>query len=285
MKIGIIILNYLAYQTTMNTIEAFLTQEHDGIDMKYIIVDNCSPNESYDKLREAYAKYSDIIVVKTEKNAGFANGNNFGYQELLKHMDPDFVIVSNDDILLPQPGLYRWIEECHKKYKFDVLGPDVYSINGKYHQSPMQRFTQDSSQCKKKVSELKKCYIKCKIKQILHCSKYSQPPQWENTLYKEFHDDHTLHGSFLIFATSYFQHFDTPFDPRTFLYFEEDILRVRCDKNGLRCVYDPTYKIHHLQAVSTNMIHKNPYKKEQARLKHLIKSMEVYTSILYEYID
>lgn len=282
MKIGIVILNYLAYKVTMETVDSFMKQDTAGNEIKIIIVDNCSPNESYEKLCEAYAENPVVKVICTEKNFGFANGNNFGYQKLLDDMKPDFVIISNDDILLPQDGLYRWIIECYNKYGFAVLGPDVYSVNGKFHQNPFPNASTDIGECKKDITKLKIAYLKCQIKKLLHYTKYSGVAQWENTFYTKIHDDMTLHGSFQIFSSKYFEVFQEPFDSRTFLYHEEDIVRLRCDKRGLCCVYDPNYQVHHLQAVSTKMAAKNGFQRDIARLSHLIASMKVYMKVIEE---
>ncbi len=282
MKIGIVILNYLAYKVTMETVESFMKQDTDGNEIKIVIVDNCSPNESYEKLCEAYAENPVVEVICTEKNLGFANGNNFGFKKLQEEMKPDFVIISNDDILLPQPGLFRWMIDCYEKYSFAVLGPDVYSVNGKFHQNPFESFTKDPKECKKEIEKLKKMYLKCRIKKLLHYTTYSGVVQWENKFYQEVHDDMTLHGSFQIFSSAYFKHYDLPYDPRTFLYREEDILRLRCDQKNLRCVYDPGYQIEHLQAVSTNMVHEDDNKKEVARFKNLLDATNVYLEVLNE---
>lgn len=282
MKIGIVILNYLAYQTTIETVDSFLKQDEDGHELLFVIVDNDSPNESYEKLCEEFSGNTMIKVIRTEKNLGFANGNNVGYQELVKYMDPDFVIISNDDIILPQPALYQWIINCYEKYQFAVLGPDVYSINGKFHQNPFPIATRSTKECKKDITNLKIMYLKCKIKSILHYTSYSGVPKWENLYYQEFHDDMTLHGSFQIFSSNYFKYYDLPYDSRTFLYREEDILRLRCEKNNLKCVYEPSYRIEHLQAVSTNMVHKEDNKKEMQRIKHLLDSTNVYLQVLNE---
>ena len=67
MKIGIVILNYLAYKITMKTVDSFMKQDPVSNEIKIIIVDNCSPNESYEKLCETYAKNSLVKVICTEK--------------------------------------------------------------------------------------------------------------------------------------------------------------------------------------------------------------------------
>lgn len=279
-RIGIVILNYLAYKTTMNTVSAFDMQDSEGYEIFIVIVDNCSPNRSFQELQKEYCGRSNVIVVKTEYNLGFANGNNFGYQELLHHMDPDFVVISNDDILLPQKGLFRWIEESSIKYQYAVLGPDIYSIYADFHQSPLKVFTTDEKKVKKRIFSLHVSLVKCYLKKLFHVIKPYQRPSWKNDFYKEFHDEMTLHGSFQVFSKLYFMDYTEPYDPQTFLYLEEDILKLRCDIKQLKMVYSPDYQVHHLQAVATNMINSTDYEKEIFRLQHRLRSMKVYLKIL-----
>lgn len=277
MKIGIVILNYLAYQVTIDTVNSFLEQDASNVEVQYIIVDNGSTNESYDKLLDIFGKYENIHIYKTEKNLGFANGNNFGYKKLLDHMKPDYVIISNDDILLPQPGIFKWIDECYRKYKFSVLGPDVYSLNGKFHQSPVENYSRSVKKCI--YDYLRNCYriLKLRIKQLLKVEVKYEHPSWNNEKFSEPSDKYTLHGSFQIFSGIYFEKYELPYDEATFLYMEEDFLKLRCEKYRLLMQYDNSYTVNHLQAVSTNLIADTNYKKHIFRFKNLNKSLIKYT--------
>ena len=275
-SIGVIILNYLAYETTIQTVNSFFSQNSDGFELFYVIVDNCSQNESYEELCNEYRGNSNVIVVKTNRNLGFAKGNNFGYEKLCERFSPDFIIVSNDDILLPQPRLFHWIVDSYEKYKFGVLGPDVYSVKGEFHQSPVENVTRNIKTLKKIMLKFQLQIVKCFFLHLIKTSNYSGVPTWENNYFRVFSDKLTLHGSFLIFSNNYFRFYKEPFDPSTFLYMEEDFLKLRCDKQNIKMIYSPSYQINHLQAVSTNMISKTPYKKEITRLKNRKKSLKLF---------
>ena len=183
LKIGVIILNYLAYKTTIDTVNSFLNQNSNGCQIEYVIVDNFSSNDSFEVLKKEYKLHSNIHVVKTDSNLGFARGNNFGYNELIKIINPDFVIVSNDDILLPKEGLYEWIEKAYKKYNFAVLGPDIYSIKGKYHQNPMNNFSTKRAICKKILKNFYRNYYSLKIRKLLGKKEINVYPSWKNNNY------------------------------------------------------------------------------------------------------
>ena len=104
-NVGIVILNYVSYDVTINCVEWFKKQNSTNVKTKIIIVDNDSPNNSFNILKEKFQEEKDVKVVKTDHNLGFANGNNYGYKKLLEFMSPDFVIVSNSDAYVEKPGL------------------------------------------------------------------------------------------------------------------------------------------------------------------------------------
>lgn len=279
-NIGIVILNYLAYDVTLKCVEYFKKQTVDNINVKIVVVDNSSPNASFDILKDKLSNYEGVKVVKTPKNLGFANGNNFGYKELCKDMEPDFVIASNSDAYVKNDGLYDWIIKNWRKYHFGVLGPSVYSVHGKFYQSPMENEERDRNKIFKTEIVISKNiavhYIKSKFANSE--SKVSNlTAKWENPFYNEVHFDKTLHGAFQIFSKLYLNKFNNLYDENTFMYMEEHILRIRCELLQLPMVYSPDYKIYHLQAVSTNSVSGNPYKKLVFREKNTLKSLRVYS--------
>lgn len=282
-KIGVVILNYLAYKATIDCIECFLKQEQKNLDMHIVVVDNDSPNESYSVLHEKYKDNNRITVVRTPKNEGFARGNNFGYDILKKIMDPDFVVFSNDDILLNDCGVFSWILSSFELYNFAILGPRVHSIYGKYFQSPLENYSQSKKECKRKYVDYMLLSAKLRVKIILKMnSKSLSEKRYKDSDYSTMTDKKTLHGSFLIMSRLYLDEYETPFDPGTYLYMEENILRLRCDKKGLLMLYLPDYEVSHLQSVATNMISSNQSKKDYTRVRNIMQSLKYYISILDE---
>ena len=57
--------------------------------------------------------FSNVVVLKTNSNLGYAKGNNFGLNYLDKHFSPEYVAILNNDIKLPENSL----EKLSKKYK------------------------------------------------------------------------------------------------------------------------------------------------------------------------
>jgi GT2 family glycosyltransferase len=118
---------------------------------------------------------------------------------------------------------------------------------------------------------------------IFHVHHSQKSVSWTNYYnINEVQIDATLHGSFLIMSKEYLSSFDKPFDPGTFLYMEEDILKLRCDKKNIAMVYSPEYEVQHLQAVTTNLIVKDYNEKMIFRIKNIRKSLKRYIQIIKE---
>ena len=75
-KVAIIILNYEAYHETEKCVKSIFDK---GLDVEgIVIVDNASSNESFSYLKRKYKSNKSVKIVKSNKNVGFAKGNNIG---------------------------------------------------------------------------------------------------------------------------------------------------------------------------------------------------------------
>lgn len=64
--------------------------------------------------------------------------------------------------------------------------------------------------------------------------------------------DALLHGCCIFFSPQFISKFDDAFYPGTFLYGEEELLYLKCQRNGLKSVYYPFITIQHIEDVATN---------------------------------
>lgn len=97
-ELSIIIVNYKKYELTERCIESILKNIGD-INYEIVVLDNCSPNNSYKKLKEKYNSYKNISVIKNEENRGFGDGNNKAvklskYKNILL-LNPDVVVLED----------------------------------------------------------------------------------------------------------------------------------------------------------------------------------------------
>ena len=85
-----------------------------------------------------------------------------------------------------------------------------------------------------------------------------------------------LHGACYILSRDFIQKREYLFFPKTFMYFEEDILHYDCGKLGLRMVYSPSLEVYHAEDVSTDATFKSQYSKEKFKLENMLKSITIF---------
>lgn len=128
-KIGVVILNYKTWSETVTLTDKLLAMNSPLFDLFIEIVDNCSPNESYEYLSARYKDLPNVEVSQSSVNGGFARGNNFGLRRLAE-IAPDYALVVNNDVLFEAEVL----EQCVKMYPLldrpGALAPIQYLPDG-----------------------------------------------------------------------------------------------------------------------------------------------------------
>jgi len=101
MKTAVLIVNYNGAGFLKECLESLLSQSMAPD--RIVMVDNGSTDGSADLVRE---KFSAVVVLRQEKNLGFAGGNNLGITWIMENLKPGFIaLVNNDTQAEPQ-----WLE-------------------------------------------------------------------------------------------------------------------------------------------------------------------------------
>lgn len=129
----VLILNYQSYEDTINYVGNL--QEQENIDLHILIIDNCSPNKSFDILKSRFQNIQNVEVIQSEKNGGYSYGNNFGLH-YLEQKNIDYILVSNNDIEIGDSLLlYKMIQEYKTLKNPAFISPIMY-VNGKKSSNP-----------------------------------------------------------------------------------------------------------------------------------------------------
>ncbi len=109
-KLGIVILNYLNYKDTIECKQYFKYGVSGGR--------NCDCGQPFRKRfvqnsENEYRKYDNIIVVKANKNYGFAKGNNIGIRIVRQTFHADFVFVVNNDTVFVNKDYFEKLLSCY----------------------------------------------------------------------------------------------------------------------------------------------------------------------------
>jgi len=67
-----------------------------------------------------------IILIKNEKNYGFAEGNNIGMRYVLKILNPDYVLLLNNDTVVDKNFLGDIVQIAECDENIGVVGPCIY---------------------------------------------------------------------------------------------------------------------------------------------------------------
>lgn len=98
MCLSIIIVNYRNYELTIKCIKS-VKASIKNINYEIIVIDNDSPNQSYEKILNEFNNDNVVSVIKNNKNSGFGAANNLGAEkaggEYVLFLNPDIVVVGN----------------------------------------------------------------------------------------------------------------------------------------------------------------------------------------------
>ena len=66
-----------------------------------------------------------IILIKNEKNYGFAEGNNIAMRYALKTLNPDYVLLLNNDTVVDRRFLEELVKVADSNKKIGIIGPKI----------------------------------------------------------------------------------------------------------------------------------------------------------------
>ena len=279
-----IILHYIGLTDTTKCIES-IKKKVDTERYRIILVDNHSPNNTFDTLDQMYKNDATISVIKTKENLGFANGNNYGLIYARKKYTAKYYVLSNNDVILIQTDLLRKLDKEYERSKFAVLGPMILSVNGKCDFNPIRTKPWTKAEIDhyikgKKLTLLFNCFGLAPAFEAFRRVKHRRKNNFKNFFDRQ--EDVELFGCFLVISEDYFEKFDG-LDGRTFLFAEEDILYTHVIHAGMKMVYLPEIAVFHNEDSSINIITRTKRKKIKFMCEYIIKSMNILRDIICDY--
>ena len=113
-KILISVLNYNNFKSTKNCVLSILDCSLKNIEI--YIVDNNSPDNSYQKLKDFF---KDLNVVKSKNNNGYAAGHKISVNYAIEN-EFDFIWVLNNDLTVRKETLQKLL------LAYDTFGNGIY---------------------------------------------------------------------------------------------------------------------------------------------------------------
>jgi len=124
LKLSVIILNYnVRYflELCLRSVQAATTK----IDAEIIVVDNNSPDNSCEMVKELFP---DIILIENHENEGFSKGNNIGVAKA----KGEYLCILNPDTVVAEDTFTTLLEFAPKQKNLGIVGCRLIDGNGVY---------------------------------------------------------------------------------------------------------------------------------------------------------
>ena len=162
-SVAIIILNWNGWSDTIECIESVFQINYPNFNV--LLIDNNSSDDSNEKIKDyaegqlnvisKFFNYNpnnkpieistyinkksqsqnylhhnkNLILIKNEMNYGFAEGNNIGIRFALKNLNPDYILLLNNDTVVDKNFLAEMINMGENNKEIGILGPKIYYYN------------------------------------------------------------------------------------------------------------------------------------------------------------
>jgi GT2 family glycosyltransferase len=179
-------------------------------------------NKEYCDLEKNSGSNKQLILITNYKNYGFAEGNNIGIEFALKKLNPNYILLLNNDTVVDKDFLNILVQEGEKDPKIGLIGPKIY-----YYDNPNIIWCIGGK-------------IGWKLARGLHVGINEE----DTGQYDEKMNSDYINGSAILIKRRVLDEIGL-LDEKFFLYFEETDLALRASKNGYNSTYIPTSKIWH----------------------------------------
>lgn len=239
LEIGVVILNYATYPETITLVEALQNQTLCD-NLRIVIVDNASPNESYIQLKPLQEQFDNVVaVLQIDENLGYAKGNNFGLKYLEENDTPDYVAILNNDVILPNDCFEKLIERYNVLDNPALIAPVMVNPDGqRIVPNKINSFWLDFS------------YMFLLLRALRGGSSYKDIEEIDNTGLKAMQVE-VITGSFMFVKFDVFKQMGF-FYPDTFLYAEERFVAYEAKRLGYKnyLLLDQSYIHNHSTTIS-----------------------------------
>ncbi|WP_099212387.1 glycosyltransferase family 2 protein [Thermococcus henrietii] len=172
-----------------------------------------------------------MILIKNKNNYGFAGGNNIGMKFALSTLNPDYILLLNNDTVVDPHFLDELVNVAENDEKIGITGPKIYYYDYNSRNDVINFTGADLVLWR----GTEKRYGFNEVDQ----------GQWNKLMSVD-----KIEGSCMLIKKEVLEKIGL-FDERFFCYWEETDLDFRTKREGYTLVYVPTAKIWHKVAASS----------------------------------
>lgn len=263
MVTAILILNYNNIEDTINCIKS--VQHYNTAKIRFYIVDNgSSRKDAVSKLNnfllqsfkhdyiflkegEKIKEHKKAILISSDNNNGYAQGNNKGLQYIYQDEEIDSVLILNNDVLFVEDIIPSLIYNLKNLPYSGIVSPLLYHKDMQGIDYNCARLNHSKKGLLLIHLLLKRNLFGYECKETNSRQILKKNPNYLNLPYFEIE---MPSGSCMLFKKDMFKKIGG-FDPNTFLYYEENILHKKIQSEGLKNYLIPSLKCIHLGGMST----------------------------------
>lgn len=226
--LGIIILNYKTWQLTVKSVN--MLKKILSIEYKIFVVDNASPNNSYEELQNVFQNDAHVTCILSKENGGYAKGNNIGIKAC-KQEGIKYALITNNDVEFYPDAISSMLQTIMESRNTVIVSPKILSRNGQVNSIPFYK-AQTLGQY---LGIRKATKLHVDVKNITKTTKvYSVP------------------GSCMMIHVDRFIKMGA-FDTGTFMYCEEGTVSKQAWYAGYDILFEPKAVVIHNHGASTGL--------------------------------
>lgn len=239
-KVSIIILTTNALAMTKEQLKDIEKLDTKNIDCECLVVDNGSHDGSQEELPNLKLPNMKYKFIESGANLGFAGGNNIGIKDAYNR-GCDYVILMNNDLILPKDIVIKLVDFMDKNPDVGVASPKMYFAKG-------YEFHKDRYKDSEKGKVI--WYAGGTIDKSNVYSAHRGVDEVDKGQFDETEDTDFANGATVIIRREVIRkvgYLDSSF----FLYWEDADFSERVKRFGFRVVYYPKTRMWHKVSAST----------------------------------
>lgn len=255
--VDVLILNYMDYETTQKLVDSIRNYKNVA---RVCVVDNASPNDSYDHLKHNCSEKIDVI--KTPKNGGYGYGNNYGIKYLYENYKSKYILLCNPDVIVADEVIGQLEDFLKHNDSYIIAAPFMLDQNG--------------IKQKNTAFKIDNVYRYIMSFGMLY-SKLFKPGEYRylSEMVCDVIDVEAVAGSLFMFDVVKMID-NAMYDENVFLYCEERILGMKCRDANLKIALLPKYTFIHNHSVSISKTIDTEVKKRKVMNKSAIYVIKKY---------
>jgi GT2 family glycosyltransferase len=231
-KVSIIVVNYRTPELTLECLASLEGEFGRGFDIEVLIVDNASGDGSADRIAAAFPQHR---LMALDRNLGFAGANNHAS----RHATGDYILFLNPDTLVRAGAVAALLDFARRRPEAGAWGGRTLFADGSLNPTSTAAFVTLRSLVFRAVG----------LSYVFKGSPFFNPepyPGWRRDSERAVG---VLFFCFVLMRIEVWRRLGG-FDPRFFMFCEDDDLCWRLEKAGLPRLFTPAAEIVHYGGAS-----------------------------------